>query len=78
MTEQSDQPITITSEEEAVRVKADLLLERGAAPKKWHHGWLAANVEGAVWMANAIPPQGAGEAIFSVRDDGQVDVFLYF
>jgi hypothetical protein len=76
MTDQSDE--IITSEEQAVRVKAELLLTRGAAPKRWNVGWLAANVDGAVAIANAAPPQGAGEAVFSVRDDGQVDVFLYF
>ena len=74
MTEQSDQSTTITSEEEVARVKADWV----EPTKKWHVGWTAANVEGAARMANWNPPQGPGEAVFSVMDDGTVHVFLYF
>jgi hypothetical protein len=38
----------------------------------------ANNSQQAVEFANLPPAQGAGEAVFSVRDDGKVDVFLFF
>jgi hypothetical protein len=47
------------------------------AAKTWHY-FLRASTADAAQFANQNPPQGAGEALFSVRDDGRVDTFLYF
>jgi len=49
----------------------------GAAAKIWRY-FLRASPANAVAFANLDPPQGAGEAVFSVRDNGQTDTFLYF
>jgi hypothetical protein len=72
MTEPSDE--IIASEEQAVRVKAQLA--GAGAPKRWVAA-LCSTVDAAASFANAPPPLGAGEAVFSVRDDGKVDVFLF-
>lgn len=76
MTEPSDQPITIISEEQAARTKA--ALKRADEPKRWRFGGLATDVAAAMEFANAEPAQGAGEAFFSVRGDGTVDMFLFY
>ena len=47
------------------------------APKKWRY-FLRANPQDAVNFANQPPAQLAGEAQFSVRDDGRTDTFLFF
>jgi hypothetical protein len=72
MTEQSYE--VITSKEQAAKVKADLKADEHV--KIWHHA-RAFTVTMAAEFANIAPAQGPGEASFSVRDDGQVDVFLY-
>ena len=61
----------ITSKEQAAKVKADEHV------KIWHHA-RAFTVTMAAEFANIAPAQAPGEASFSVRDDGQVDVFLYW
>lgn len=48
-------------EKSAIRVQA----------KNWYHT-IASSPEAAVEFVNLEPAQGAGEAQFSVRDDGQV------
>ena len=75
MTEQSYE--VITSKEQAARVKADLRADEPDHVKIWHHA-RAFTVTMAADFANIAPAQGPGEAAFSVRDDGQVDVFLYW
>jgi hypothetical protein len=75
MTEQSDQAITITNEEQAARVKADV--KRANEPKQWRSNF-AVTAGLAAAFANMDPAQGAGEAVFSVRDDGGCDMFLFF
>jgi hypothetical protein len=45
--------------------------------KTWRY-FLRPSPEDAAELANLDPAQGAGEASFSVRDDGQTDTFLYF
>jgi hypothetical protein len=45
--------------------------------KTWRY-FLRSSPEDAANFANVDPAQGAGEASFSVRDDGQTDTFLYF
>lgn len=47
------------------------------AQKTWQY-FLRSDPADAARFANVNPPQGAGEAVFSVRDDGQVDTFLFF
>jgi hypothetical protein len=69
----SDQ--AISDEEAATRVKAELKTE---AEKRWRYWGLASNPAFAVAVANFTPPQEAGEAVFSVRDDGTVDLFLFY
>ena len=73
MLEHSDK--IITSREQAAQVKADMKLA-DAVPKRWRaHTAFTSGL--AVDFANTPPAQGAGEAVFSVRDDGKVDVFLF-
>jgi hypothetical protein len=67
----------ITNEEQAVRAKADMKAADAVPAKRWR-AQHASNVEWAAALANLEPAQGAGEAVFSVRQDGIVDVFLYF
>ncbi len=45
-------------------------------PKIWRY-LLLDSPQSAVGFVNATPAQGAGEACFSVRDDGQVDTFYF-
>ena len=73
MTEQSYE--VITSKEQAAKVKADSKADEHV--KIWHHA-RALTVTMAAEFANIAPAQAPGEASFSVRDDGQVDVFLYW
>jgi hypothetical protein len=73
MTELSDE--IITSEEQAVRVKADLKVDE---PLKTWKVLRFNSGELATHFANASPAQQAGEAVFSVRDSGLVDGFLFY
>ena len=66
---------TISDAEEAARVKAELKIE---AAKQWRYWGVADNAAFAATVANLTPPQQAGEAVFSVRDDGKVDLFLFY
>ena len=77
MTETSDQ--IITSVEQAASVKAALTAGRGdvSAPTPVWTALRFATAELAVGFANRNPAQKAGEAVFSVGDDGVVDAFLY-
>ena len=72
MTESYDQ--TISDAEEAARVKAELKTD---AVRRWRYWGVAINAAQAVAIANITPPQQAGEAVFSVREDGKVDLFLF-
>lgn len=45
-------------------------------PKIWNYG-LFPNPQAATDFVNLTPAQGAGEACFSVRDNGEVDTFYY-
>ena len=47
------------------------------APKKWRY-FLRPNPQNAADFANSPPAQLAGEASFSVRDNGQTDTFLFY
>ena len=73
MTEQSDE--IITSEEQAVRVKADLKVDE---PVKTWKLLRFSSGDVAIHFANSDPAQQAGEAVFSVRDSGLVDGFLFY
>lgn len=54
--------------------KAD---EISAQAKTWRFDGLRANPQAAVAFANAPPAQVAGEAVFSVREDGRTYLFLF-
>jgi hypothetical protein len=69
----SDQ--AISNDEAAAKVKAELKTE---AEKRWRYWGVASTPAFAAAVANFSPPQEAGEAIFSVRDDGTVDLFLFY
>jgi len=56
---------------------ADAKKSVAVAAKTWRYS-LQPSPEEAVVFANTDPAQGAGEAVFSVRDDGSVDTFLFF
>lgn len=45
--------------------------------KTWQY-FLLADPQEAASFANLEPAQQAGEASFSVREDGQTDTFLFF
>ncbi|MFD0885107.1 hypothetical protein ACFQ08_11185 [Streptosporangium algeriense] len=47
-----------------------------AAPKIWRHT-IQANPAAAVAFVNRSPAQQAGEAVFSNRADGRVDVYYF-
>lgn len=55
-------------------IKKDI---QGPAGAVWRY-FLRPNQQDAADFANQDPPQHAGEAVFSVRDDGQVDTYLFF
>jgi hypothetical protein len=65
--------VELTAEE------ADALKRESAearAPKIWRVT-VRPDPAAAVNYVNLAPPQGAGEAAFSNRSDGQVDVYFY-
>jgi hypothetical protein len=67
MSESTTTPASGKTKEEAV-----------AAVKTWHYE-LRPSVQDAVdYVNNVPPPQGAGEAVFQVRDDGAVHLFIYW
>jgi hypothetical protein len=73
MTETYDQ--IIASEEQAASVKA--AMASVDEPKKWKAS-RTTTAELAAALANIPPAQGAGEAVFSMNNDGMVDVFLFY
>jgi hypothetical protein len=71
--ERPDQTI-IANAQDVARVKVKSQTDE---PKKWQH-FVSSNPQFAALFANSTPPQQAGEIIFSVRDDGNVDIFAFF
>jgi len=65
----SENPVTL---DEAIAIKA-----QAALPKVWNYH-LFADPQAAVVYVNTPPAQGAGEAIFSVRENGLTDTFFFF
>lgn len=66
------------ADKDAAALKRGIVAIRGAAaPKTWHF-FVRSDAQSAADFANQDPAQGAGEAVFSNRLDGQVDVYLYF
>lgn len=63
----------LVSEADAAGAKASA----GVAAKSWHYSGLFANPAAAVNFVNAPPAQQAGEAVFSVRENGRTDVFIF-
>jgi len=47
-----------------------------AETPQWYYS-LQPDPQTAVDFVNAPPPQGAGQAVFSVREDGRTDTFIY-
>ena len=77
MTETYDQ--IITSEEQAASVKAALTADPtdvSVLNPRWQ-AFRFATPQLAVFYANENPPQKAGEAVFSLGDDGVVHAFLF-
>jgi hypothetical protein len=58
---------------------ADAQSKRGAAvaSKTWQYFGQFPSPQDAANFANLDPAQGAGEAVFSVREDGTTDTFLF-
>ena len=71
---QSYEPI-ISNDEDAARFKADLA--DVDVPKKWRYAGRYANGDQAAFSANISPAQKEGEAIFSVLENGRVEMFLF-
>jgi hypothetical protein len=63
----------LISEAEAPNAKASV----GIQAKQWRYAGTFANGAAAVAYLNTPPVQVAGEAGFSVRDNGNVDVFAF-
>jgi hypothetical protein len=74
MTEQSE-PVIIAETDDIAKIKAEL--KRTDEPKKWQY-FLSPGPLLAAAFANSTPRQQAGEIVFSVRDDGMVDMFAFF
>jgi hypothetical protein len=72
---QQPEPIIIADTDDIAKIKAEL--KRTDEPKKWQY-FLSIGPQLAAAFANSTPPQGAGEIVFSVRDDGMVDMFAFF
>jgi len=67
---QSDEQIASPSpESKAAEVSAE-------APT-WRYDGLFASPQTAVAFVNAPPPQVAGQAVFSVRENGRTDLFTF-
>jgi hypothetical protein len=45
--------------------------------KTWQYFGTFSSASDAAQFANLEPAQGSGEAIFSVRENGEADAFLY-
>jgi len=56
--------------------KQNIAAESDTRGKIWH-AFLFNDPQAAVNYANASPPQGAGEAVFSVLPDGKTWAFVY-
>jgi hypothetical protein len=65
----------ISNDEDAARFKADMADVDG--PKRWVYARRYSNSDAAARAANFSPPQKEGEAIFSVLENGRVDLFLF-
>ena len=59
---------------ETTNAKKEIMGPAGAI---WRYS-LQSSPQAAADFANLEPAQHAGEAVFSVRDDGQTDTFLFF
>jgi hypothetical protein len=63
----------VISEQDAHAAKGGV----GIQAKQWRFSGRFANGAAAVAFVNAPPAQQAGEAIYSVHDNGNVDVFIF-
>ena len=66
------------SQSAASQADAETKKSQAAVQTKTWKYVLRSSPEDAANYANVEPAQGAGEAVFSVRDDGQTDTFLYY
>lgn len=60
----------------AIHTAARANATAAASGKQWHTV-IMPNAQAAVDFVNEDPAQGAGEAVFSDRSDGSVDVYYY-
>ena len=61
-----------------IAAKKDIAAESDAAGIKTWRAYLFSDPAAAAAYANRAPPQGAGEAVFSVLPDGKTWAFVYF
>lgn len=69
MTQSDEQLVDPSPESKATEVSAEALI--------WRYEGLFANRQAAVNFTNAPPAQVAGQAVFSVRENGRTDLFLF-
>lgn len=60
-----------------IAAKHNIAAESDPAAKTWR-AYLFSDPAAAAAYANRAPPQGAGEAVFSVLPDGKTWAFVYF
>jgi hypothetical protein len=69
MTQADQQVANPSPESKAAEVSAEALM--------WRYEGLFDNPQAAVNFTNAPPAQVAGQAVFSVRENGRTDLFLF-
>jgi hypothetical protein len=69
----------ISNDEDAARFKADMAAVDGPTPavKRWVYAGRYSSSDQAARAANFSPAQKEGEAIFSVLENGRVEMFLF-
>lgn len=67
----------MATHEEAVAHKAAVASRVAAGPGAIWNYTIASDPVAAADFVNLAPPQGAGEACFTNRADGQVDVYYF-
>lgn len=69
MTQSEEEVVSPSPESKAAEVSAEALV--------WRYEGLFPNPQAAVQFTNLPPAQVAGQAVFSVRENGRTDLFLF-